>query len=273
MFWNASRGPVLVLALAAALMPVAARGDAADDQYAVAAGLYTRQQWKMAAEAAAAFLGKYPEHAEAAKARYLRADCLLRLRQYDEARKGFLDYLAQHPAGEHARWALFRAGEAAHLGNQPQAAEKELKAFLQKYPDDELAAYVLPYLGDIALAANDAATAERYYGQALARFPEGQLQDNCRLGLAPGAAIAGQERGSTAAVPGRGRQNRQPAGRRSPTPAGNPAGPDGELPGGCEDPGATRIEVPPRARDLPRHGCDGRGRCGDWGSCPRPKRC
>lgn len=177
-------GPALVLGLAAALAPVAAWADAADDQYAVAAGLYARKQWKLAAEEFKVFLKDYPAHRQANTSRFLLAEAQLQLGQFDEARTNFLDYLAREPKGQFARSALFRSGEAAYRADKPQQAEGPLKRFLATYADDGFNAYALPYLGEIALAKRDYVAAEKCFRQGLAKFPQGALQDDCRFGLA-----------------------------------------------------------------------------------------
>jgi TolA-binding protein len=190
--WKTRAGLALVLAAAVALAPRWAWADAADDQYAVAAGLYARQQWKLAAKEFEDFLRQYPNHSHAFRSRFFLAETQLQLGAHEEAGKNFLEYLAREPQGPFARPALFRAGEAAFLAGKPDPAEVRLKDFLGKYPDDKLNAYVLPYLGDIALAKRDFAAAVQDYRQGLARFPDGQLQDDCRFGLARALEQQGQ---------------------------------------------------------------------------------
>jgi len=179
--------PILVLVwIAWSLMAWAAplRADDADDQFAVAAGHYDRQRWKLAIEEFQTFLQKYPNDRRTNQSGFFLGEALLQLGQFDEARQRFQQYSAREPEGKYARPALFRAGEAAYLAEKFDAAKADLDRFAAKYPTDQLNAFVLPYLGDIALAKNDAAAAAAYYRDALKRFPEGRLQDDCRLGLA-----------------------------------------------------------------------------------------
>ena len=49
----------------------------ADDQYAVAAGHYSRKLWKLAVEEFEVFLEKYPDHARAAQSVFFLAEALL----------------------------------------------------------------------------------------------------------------------------------------------------------------------------------------------------
>ena len=161
----------------------AVRGDDADDQFAVAAGHYDRQQWKLAVEEFQTFLGKYPNDRRANQGIFFLGEALLQLGKLDDARQHFHEYAAREPAGKYARAALFRSGEAAYLAGEFAAAKPDLEGFLAKYPHDRLIAYVLPYLGDIALSNNDFAAAAGYFRDGLKRFPDGQMQDDCRFGL------------------------------------------------------------------------------------------
>ena len=174
----------LVVALAAVLTARSLRADPADDQYAVAAGLYSREDWDLAAEEFKAFLDDYPQHPKHATAVFFFAESLLQLEKFQQAAVHFRQYLDASPDGEHARPALFRAGEAAYLVSEHGPARRQLEHFLAKYPGDRLNAYVLAYLGNIALDDDDLAGAEDYYRRAIEDFPQGQLQDDCRFGLA-----------------------------------------------------------------------------------------
>lgn len=156
----------------------------ADDQFAVAAGHYKQQRWKLAAEEFSAFLKNYADHKRASAARFYLAESLVQLRQYEPAAQQFHEFLAQAPDDKLARKALFRAGESSYLASQWQSAEDDLKAFLAAHADDPLNAYVLPYLGDIAAKRRDFATAQHYFAQGLRQFPQGAMQDDCRFGLA-----------------------------------------------------------------------------------------
>ncbi|MBX3411906.1 MAG: tetratricopeptide repeat protein [Pirellulales bacterium] len=175
---------VLVTALAAAnLAPRAARADAGDDQYAVAAGHYARQRWPLAIEEFETFLTAHPQHARTAAATFFLGEALVHAERYAAARERFQQYLQAQPDGQHVQHAQFRSAESAYLVGDRDAALRELQAFQSRYPDDEWNAFVLTYLGDLALADKDHAGAARHYEQSIERFPEGPLCDDCRYGL------------------------------------------------------------------------------------------
>jgi cellulose synthase operon protein C len=160
------------------------RAGEADDQFAVAAGHYDNQRWKMAIEEFQAFVEKYPDDPRVNQGVFFLGEALLQLGKTDDARRHFQTYTGRDPQGKYAKAALFRSAEAAYLAGNFDAAKPELDRFLAKHPEDRLNAYVLPYLGDIALAKNDPAAAAGFYRNGLKLFPEGNLQDDCRFGLA-----------------------------------------------------------------------------------------
>jgi TolA-binding protein len=183
----------LALCLAAGALSVAPiRADEADDQFAVAAAHYAHERWKLAAEQFQQFLQQYPHHPKASQGVFFLAEAQLQVGNLAEAETGFREYLKREPDGDYVRAALFRAGEAAYLSGKSGLAKADLERFQAAYPHDKLNAYVLPYLGDIALGGGDAAAAERHFRAGLKRFPEGELQDDCRLGLARALEKRGQ---------------------------------------------------------------------------------
>ncbi|MGE0605892.1 MAG: tetratricopeptide repeat protein [Pirellulales bacterium] len=164
--------------------PLAARAEPGDDSFTVAAAHYKRAKWKLASEEFTSFLEKFPQHSKAVDGRFLLAEALVQLGQVEESRQHFRDFLEKYPDHRYSRQALFRVGESSYLLDDFAAAGPELKAFRDKYPDDKLNAYALPYLGEIVLAAEDAAAARKLFEQGLEQFPQGQMQDDCRFGLA-----------------------------------------------------------------------------------------
>ena len=164
-------------------MTVALRADEADDQFAVAAGNYDRQQWKLADVEFQAFLQKYPKDRRANQCVFFLGEVQLQLGKLNEAREQFQKYATLEPNGKYARAALFRSSEAAYLAGNYAAAKPGLESFFAKYPDNRLGAFVLPYLGDIALTNNDLPAAAGYFRKGLTQFPEGRMQDDCRFGL------------------------------------------------------------------------------------------
>jgi cellulose synthase operon protein C len=167
---------------ASATAPV--RADDPGDRFAVAAGLYDRQQWKLAIDEFRALLQEHPQHPQAGEAVFYLGEALLQAGQTAEAGDHFRAYLERESDGKWTRQALFRAGETAYRLGDTDQARADLERFLAAYPDDRLGAYVLPYLGEMALGRGEAADAERYFRQALEKHPQGRLQDDCRFGLA-----------------------------------------------------------------------------------------
>ena len=156
----------------------------AEDQYALGAGQYQQQRWKLAAAEFRTFLADFPEHAKASRAMFYLAESLVQLREFEPAAAEFREFRRKHPQDRLANKALFRAGEASYLGGKLDEAERDLGEFRKQSPDDPLNAYVLPYLGDLAAQRGDAAKAEQLFNQGLERYPQGPLQDDCRFGLA-----------------------------------------------------------------------------------------
>jgi TolA-binding protein len=179
------RRPVLgMFLLAGVLFATALRADEADDQFAVAAGHYAQQRWKLAVDEFLVFLEEYPDHSKAAQGVFFLAEAHLQVGSFPEAEARFREYLKREPDGKFARPALFRAGETAYLTGKRDQATADLEQFQSTYPDDNLNAYVLPYLGEIALGQGNLAAAAKYFRNGLSRFPNGRSQDDCRFGLA-----------------------------------------------------------------------------------------
>lgn len=189
---NRSRRPSRRLLVPAALLAAAVAvaggpetfAEDADDRFAIAAGLFDREQWELATKEFRGFIEAHPEHPKADQAMFFLGETLLQTGRTEEARSYFRTYLSRRPDGAYAAQALFRSGEAAYLLNQPEQARAAMEKFRSKYPDDPAGAYVLPYLGDLALGRGDAAEAERCFREGLSKYPQGPLQDDCRFGLA-----------------------------------------------------------------------------------------
>ncbi len=162
----------------------AAGADEAGDQYAVAAGHYARTRWGLAVEEFEAFLERYPEHAQTGPALFFLGEALVQQGKFEKAGVHFQSLLANHPDSGYIRLAKFRASEAIYLQGDLKLARQRLTAFSDEYPTDALHEYVLPYLAEIEAAAGNANSAEKLFRKALRRYPLGQLQDDCRFGLA-----------------------------------------------------------------------------------------
>jgi TolA-binding protein len=176
---------VLAFALASAAAPPApALADAGDDQYAVAAGHYARDRWKLAIEEFSSFRRDFPRHPKFEQAIFFQAEAHMQQEDFAEARTLFREFIERAGKSRYRRQALFRIGEASYLGNDRQPARDELEQFLAEYADDALNAYVLCYLGEIELAERHWGEAETLFARCLKEFPRGQMQDDCRFGLA-----------------------------------------------------------------------------------------
>jgi TolA-binding protein len=186
-------GRILTLAIIAWAVLAAemgARAGEADNQFAIAAGHYNHQDWKLAVKEFQTFLAAYPNERRANECVFYLGEALRQLGEFNQARRQFQTYTSHEPKGRHATAALFGAAEAAYLAGDYRAAKPDLASFLEKHADDPLNAFALPYLGDIALSSGDAAAAARYFRDGLQRFPNGRLQDECRFGL--GRALQSQ---------------------------------------------------------------------------------
>lgn len=170
--------------VALTLAPGVALAAPADEQYAVAAGLYARQEWQAAADEFQTLLEQFPAHERADSARFFQAESLVQLGKYSEAKIGFAEFLAKHGGHRLARQALFRAGEAAFLSGATDEARRDLAQFAKRYPQDALNAYALGYLGEAYLAGGQTVEAHATFQDYLRRYAEGPLVGECRFGLA-----------------------------------------------------------------------------------------
>ncbi|HZZ72299.1 MAG TPA: tetratricopeptide repeat protein [Pirellulales bacterium] len=175
---------ILTAFLAWSACAAAARADAGDDQYAVAAGNYAHGRWDLATKEFRDFIKAYPKHPRANRAIFYLGEALVQQNKFADAAPYFTDFMKRDPGNPLAKQALFRAGEAAYMTGQGDDAQEKLHQFLEHYPDDKLNGYAIPYLGDLAVARDDPKTAENYYNEGLQHFPHGPLADDCRFGLA-----------------------------------------------------------------------------------------
>ena len=175
----------LTAALLLAAAPTAARGGPAEDQFAVAAGHYGRERWRLAVEEFDRFLGQYPEHEQVPQATFFLAEALVKVGQYARAEKQFEQFQALdvRPDNANAPRALFRMGEMAYLLGRQADARDRLDRFRRDYPEDALGAYVLPYLAELARADARWADAQSLYVETLERYPKSPMAENCRYWL------------------------------------------------------------------------------------------
>lgn len=170
----------------------------AEDQYAVAAGHYSRGRWPLAVQEFETFLKQYPQHEQAVLARFFLGEAQVQQGQYAAARANFDAFHQARPNHNLAPQALFRRGEAAYMLGDVQAARRLLTEFRQQHAQHPLNAYAMPYLGDSLLTVETAGEAQRIYTEALRNYGDSPLADQCRFGL--GRALQLQKRYSDAAT-------------------------------------------------------------------------
>jgi TolA-binding protein len=197
-------GAVATIAVALAAQ---VRADPADDQFAVAAGHYSRGRWQMAADEFQIFLRDYAEHARAARAGFFLAEAWMQLRRYDQARTQFRAFVSQAAAAspELVRQASFRIAEAAYLLQDFDEACRELERFQSAYPADRLSDYVAAYLEQArlgrarsALAAEDHAAVDRFVAEFNEEYADSGLLPDADAVLAQSLIARKQYAGAIA---------------------------------------------------------------------------
>ena len=163
----------------------AASAGPADDQFAVAAGHYSRGRWQWAADEFGRYIADFATDSrqQTDRALFYRGEALVQVGKYREAREQFVEFLERAPHHEYAKRALFRAAESAYLADDGPIARQALRRFRQTYPTDDLLQFVLPYLGELTFESGDTAAAQQIYVDALSRFPAGPLAEECQYGL------------------------------------------------------------------------------------------
>lgn len=172
--------------------PPSARADAADDQFAVAAGHYRQQRWQEACDELGKLLAAHADHPRANQARFFYGEALAQLGRWEQAQNQFGELLRRDPEHRYARQALFRSGETAYLGGDQQAAKRDLQTFHERFPQDDLNGYALPYLASLELKSESPAGAQKLFSAAIEQFPTGPLLADCHLGLAQAHEQMGQ---------------------------------------------------------------------------------
>jgi TolA-binding protein len=181
---------VLLLALGIA---GTAFGDAADDQFAVAAGHYKLERWQLAHDEFQVFLAQHAGHERATSAKFYLGETLVQLRRFEAAAQQFGELLEASPPDTLKRKAQFRLGESHYFARQWDDARTALAVIADEPSSEDINAYALAYLADIALETSDGPEAEKLYRQALARFGQGPLADDFRLGLARACQLQGDK--------------------------------------------------------------------------------
>jgi len=183
---------ILVATAASLVASLAVASTAGDDQFAVAAGHYGLERWKLAAAEFRTFLIEYPDHPQAGSAEFYLAESLVQTHEFSEAAEYYERFLAAEPDSPLAVKALFRAGEANYLAHRWEEAWQSLNRFRQRHPDDPLGGVVLWYLGDTAMRRDEPEQAEKLFTELLERYPKHSMRSEARLGI--GRALAAQHR-------------------------------------------------------------------------------
>ena len=128
---------MIVVLLAGMFVPFAApsHADEADDQFAVAAGHYDRQQWKAGRRRVPDVSAEISQRSAGEPSRLsssARPCC--KLGKLDEARQQFHAYIEREPDGKYARPPCSDPAKRPILAGKLDAAKPDLEAFLAKYP-------------------------------------------------------------------------------------------------------------------------------------------
>jgi len=161
----------------------------ADDEYALAVGLFKQQRFELAEEAFGKFITSFPEDSKVGTARLYRSQALINLNKYEPARVVLREYvnasdLKANPPDKNLLQALYRVGECSYLLEDYKAAETEFETWMAKAGDDPLLEWGLPYYGDTLLRNNKAQQAVPIFEKSLAKYPQGKLIEDSRFGLA-----------------------------------------------------------------------------------------
>ena len=172
--------PLLITSLATTVV----RGDAGDDAYKFAAGLYQNKRWELASGKFRTFVQSYPKHPKLAQARLYLGLSLVNQDKFAEARTELRQFVNAYPKSRNLADATYRIAECSYLLNDYPAAEKEFSQFLGLAPDHELAEWALPYLGDTLLQRKKMTLASAAFQESLKKHPDGRMADDARFGLA-----------------------------------------------------------------------------------------
>ncbi len=161
------------------------------DDYALAAGYYSRGEWDQAAIAFDELLRTHPNTEQSTLARFFAAEVMMQRGQFSKGFLAFQSFLKNHPHHKYAPRATFRMGEAAYRIDQYDIAVRMLEEFVKKNPYHELNEFALPYLGEIRFKREEPQLSKRAFETALKMYPAGRLSNNCRLGLAKALQVEG----------------------------------------------------------------------------------
>ncbi len=155
-----------------------------DDQYALAAGYYSRGQWGEAEEAFRAVIARFPNSDQAYASHFFLGESLVQLQRYADAYAEYQAFLACLPNHRLTPRAKFRMGECAYRMQRYAQAAGLLEYFGRTYPNHELQEFALPYLGQVRLLLQEPQLAQRVFESSLRLYPQSTMSNQCRFGLA-----------------------------------------------------------------------------------------
>jgi TolA-binding protein len=194
-------GRVLLLLVVSAAAAPGWGGE--DAEFGWAHGLYTHQEYKLAAEALTKFLAGYPKSERAGQARLMLAESHYQLKEYAQAAPHFEKYLADEPASPKRPQALERAVKVCYFARDYPKGLGYAETFLKEnrpklgQPDappalGPLFEFVLYYAGESAYALKKTDAARSHWEALRKDFPRSKLIADAAEGLAWIAFEAGR---------------------------------------------------------------------------------
>ncbi|MEX2119648.1 MAG: tetratricopeptide repeat protein [Pirellulales bacterium] len=176
--------------------------DAATRQYAAAAALQNREQYELAAEEWASFLGDFPSDERAGRAQHYLGICHLKNKEYEAALAAFEKVIADYPetdllSSTHLHLGLTHYNLAV-AGRKPlyDKALATFAALLDRYPESKEAAQARFYSGESLYAQGKKPQAVSKYRELIDKHPDDPLVDDALYAM----GVAQEELGEAAAA-------------------------------------------------------------------------